>query len=90
MEFASVVLPILDTNVCELASPVALELASAIDWSQADSSDPNQSFSNNTYGTRALVRGCITAHRSLHISPFILYYFLKFSPCIIIFQSVDF
>ena len=31
MEFASVVLPILDTNVCVLASPVALELASAID-----------------------------------------------------------
>ena len=31
MDFASVVLPIHDTNVCVLASPVALELASAID-----------------------------------------------------------
>ena len=31
MESASVVLPIRDTNVCVLASPVALELASAID-----------------------------------------------------------
>ena len=31
MDFVNVVLPIHDTNVCVLASPVALELASAVD-----------------------------------------------------------
>ena len=31
MDFVNVVLPVHDTNVCVLASPVALELASAVD-----------------------------------------------------------